>query len=439
MEPEPSHRWGNLLALALAVIVMAGVLKTGPTRKIHYSLEAQQRAAVAEDVVRGTSRGNQGLVGSLYLAPLPTVLAILVSLLPTASITPALSSIVAAGAAVLLACYVNALWRRHGVMAWLRYPAMLCLLLFSPVAMSVQDGRSHLVFVALTVCASCALVEWLRRPALGRLALSAILFGLAVITRYQAVLLVAAAACLVGVAVIVRHRSWSRLEGTIITFVLPTCYTILLWIGGNWLILGSPLFFIKAVSGPLALGTMTPTDVLTWDCPWLLLGALSAFACAVPFASAVAGSRRRGRPVDVAAGLALIGVAAAAWLGGVPVDVESPPLEARHVVAVLRTAYPNGTFIVTGYTGYRFVEAAAPDPNNHWVHVMHLEPADIEKVLDDYRGREVYLLINAADSLDRWDEVNLNWRLPGSRIPERFLFATQVGDWTVFEILGRRG
>jgi len=104
-------------------------------------------------------------------------------------------------------------------------------------------------------------------------------------------------------------------------------------------------------------------------------------------------------------------------------------------VKSLDATYPNGTFIVTGYTGYDFVEAARPDPEHRWVHVMHLEPSGIAKVLDDYPGRQVFLLVNAGETLGRWDEVGLTWQRPGGRIPERFLFARQVGDWTVFEVL----
>ncbi|MCK4373758.1 MAG: hypothetical protein KAX19_00475 [Candidatus Brocadiae bacterium] len=435
MDTGTPRRRDTLCAALLAGAIAVAILVTGQTDEQHYSLEARQRTALAADVIAGASRGTQGLVGSLYLAPLPTVLIIFASLLPLVRFTPALSSAVAAGATVCLAVYINGMWRRHGVRAALRYPAMLGLLLLPPVALSIQSGQTVMLFVALVVCGAGALTAWLREPTLRQLALSALLLGMAVATRYQGALFVLGATLLVAMAALARRRSWSFLEATVLTFILPAVYVVVLWIGGNWLILGDPLFFLKAVSGPLALGTADLRTILTWDCPWLLVGIVALFALGVPVASALARARRGALLHQFVAGAAVGGIVAAAWLADIPTGLRTAPLDVRRVVRFLEDAYPNGTFIVTGYAGYGFVETAAPDPQYHWVHIMHLEPKGIAKVLEDYRGREVFLLVNAAETRDRWDEVGLSWQAPGSRIPERFLFARQVAGWTVFEVL----
>jgi hypothetical protein len=432
-------RHDTLLALALALALAVGLVATAHPSQRHYSLEARQRAAVAADVIAGTSRGTQGLVGSLELAPLPTILIIFVGLVPLVSLEPMLATVVAAGAAAALALYVNALWRRHGVPAALRYGAMLCLMLLPPAVLSVQAGQTDVLFVALAVGGVGALVEWLRAPALRQLALSAVLLALAVATRYQGLLLVAAAAVLVATACLLRRRSWSFLEGTIITFALPGIYVVLLWIGGNWLILGNPVFFLRGAWQPWAPGGADAWALVARGCPWLLLGFLGALALSVPFATALASERRTRRPQQVAACLALLAAVALARQAHVPAGVQTASVEPRQVVMFLKADYPNGTFVVTGYAGYAFVEAARPDPQNHWVHVMHLRPEGLEKVLRDYVGREVYLLVDAGATRDRWDEVGLRWQREGSRIPERFLFARQVGEWSVFEVLRAQG
>ena len=113
-------RHPHLPAVLLAAVLACAILLADPVPGHHYSLEAQQRAAVAADVIAGSSRGTQGLVGSLELAPLPTLVVIFVGLLPYVPVTPLLSSVAAAAGSALLAVYVNALWRAHGVRAALR-------------------------------------------------------------------------------------------------------------------------------------------------------------------------------------------------------------------------------------------------------------------------------------------------------------------------------
>ena len=428
-------RHPNLPAALLAAALACGVLVAERAPARHYSLEARQRAAVAADVIAGASRGSQGLVGSLQLAPLPTVLVILIGLVPFVPVTPALSSVVAAGAAALLAACVNALWRAHGVRAALRYPAVVGAVLLPPVALSVHSGQTAMVFVALAVCGCGALIEWLRTWSLRQLALAAVFLGLAVLARYQGLLLAVGATAVVALGAALRRRGWSYVEGTVLTFALPGLYAALLWAGGNWLILGSPLFFLSSLYGSPAPGAADLRSVLAWDCPWALLGVLAAFACSVPLLGLALGRVRTRLPHNALACGALIALVAVAWFGRMPTGLPAAPSDVRRVVTLLEAEHPNGTFIVTGYSGYEFVDAAGRDPQHRWVHVMHLRPENVDKVLADYRGRQVFLLIHGAEQWDRWDRVGLTWRREGSRIPERFLFMRQVGAWAMFEVL----
>jgi hypothetical protein len=438
MRVSPPRRLEDLLAVLMTVGVALGILVSSHMPARSYSLEARQRAAVAADVISGSSRGTQGLVGSLYLAPLPTVLVIFLGLLPFVPATPALGAVVAAGATVFLALYVHRSWRAHGVPLTLRFPAMLCVLLLPPVVLSIQAGQTVMVLVTLAVCGAGAIVSWLQSPSLRHLSLAAIFLGAAVIARYQGIVFVAGAAVIVTAAVLVQRRGLRACEGTIITFLLPTAYVILLWIGGNWLILGSPLFFLKAAWGPPPFGADL-RSLVEFDCPWLLLGVLGLFTLSVPLGAVLARAGGRGLPQKVAAGVAVLTLVGVARLGAIPTGLRTSSADPVQVVKLLDATHPNGTFIVTGYAGYEFVAAAGADPEHRWVHVMRLEPSGIGKVLDDYPGREVFLLVNAAQTRERWDEVGLRWETAGSRIPERFLFARQVGDWTVFEVLRSQG
>jgi hypothetical protein len=355
-------------------------------------------------------------------------------LLPLVPVTPVLNGVVGAAGAVLLAISLDWLWRRHRISAAVRYPAVACVLLMPPVALSIQRGEATLLFVALVVCGSVTLSEWARAPSLGLLAMSGLTFGLAVATRFQGVLFVVAGLVLIVIASLAAKRGWSYFEGTAIAFAFPTVYVALLWVGGNWLVLGTPFFFVRALAGPLALGTTTASAVLQWDCPWVLIGSLTLLALSVPLVAAVIGRR----PTILHAVAAAAVLLAAAWsVAGYNRRPQAAPTvgEALQLVRMMEIAYPNGTFVVTGYAGYDFVDAAAPDPGHHWVHIMHLRPDALAKVLADYTGREVYLLLDSAEARGRWDEVGLLWQRPGRRVPEEFLFAGQVGTWAVFEVL----
>jgi hypothetical protein len=66
---------------------------------------------------------------------------------------------------------------------------------------------------------------------------------------------------------------------------------------------------------------------------------------------------------------------------------------------------------------------------------MHLQPTRLGKVFHDFRGRQIYVLINTERTLERWEEVGLEWRGPHSRLPENFLYVDRVGPWVVFECI----
>ncbi|NLW51517.1 MAG: hypothetical protein GXY85_11855 [Candidatus Brocadiaceae bacterium] len=426
------HR--NLAAAALAIGLACALLLIDPTPAHHYSLEARQRTALAADVISGASRGTQGLVGSLHLAPLPTIVVVLIGLIPFVPITPLLNSVAAAGAAALLAAYVHAVWRAHGVHPALRYSAVVAIMLLPPVAVSVRAGATSMVFVALTVCACGALGEWLRTASLRQLSLSAIFLGLAVITRWQGLVLAAAATGVVALGAAVHRRGWSYVEGTSITYAVPGAYTALLWIGGNWLVLGNPLFFLRSLGSAAVPGPHGAWSVLAADCPWALIAIMAGFCCSVQIAGAVLRRSAWRHPADVAACCALAVLVGVAWIGRLPLQETPAPSDARRVATLLSEAYPNGVFIVTGYVGYEFTDAAGADPENRWVHQMHLRPENVDKILADYPGCDVYLLVHAGLGQERWDRVGLTWA-DGDRIPEHYLFVRMVGDWAVFEIL----
>ena len=425
----------KLLEVGFVLLMLCFLLLPWRSSEARQSPEPKHRAAVACDLLEGATRGRQGLVGSTELPPLPTVLIAVIGLLPFVDPSLLASSVVSALAAVLLAVYMNRLWAAEGISPWVRYVGMACLLSLPPVALSVQLGQSTMLFIALVVCGWGLLTQWLRDGALRNLAYSAILLGLAVAVRYQAVLIVFGAILVVTCAVLLAHRRLSVLEGTVLTFVVPTGYVVLLWLCGNWLILGNPLFFLRGVAHSVAIGTADLQTVLISNCKWALLAVVGLMVLLVPLMSA-ASRRPSGGALRHAA--ALVGIVAAVALtvwGDVSVEGARSRPDIPHVVRTLRQRYPNSTFIVMGYEGYDFMEAAGENSERGWVHLMHLPPSAVDKVLDDFIGRTVYLLVHSRRTMERWDDLGLEWRRGQGRIPERLLFVEDLDPWVLFECL----
>lgn len=446
LSPAGSGRCGaaDLQGLAVAGLLVAAILLSGQFPRPHYAMEPVRRAMVARDLLGGLSRGRQGLVGSPQVAPLPTVLIVLLSLIPSVGPTPAAGCLVAAVAALLLCFHINRLWAGEGISWMVRCPALACLLLSPAVTASIQAGRSTMLFLALVVCGWGFLVRWVRRGALHDLAYAALLLGLSVGVRYQALLIVGVGLVVVSAAALLRRRSWTLVEGTAITFLLPTGYVIALWVGGNWLILGNPVFFLRGLVHTLRQGTVGAGPLLAEGCEWTALGAAALLALSVPVAAAL----RRGSGGGWLRHGAALGAALAAVplmeLGGAMEAAAGTDSRIPHAIACLQQRHRNAAFVVTGYEGYTFMATArggrdggdgGGDPEHYWIHLMHLEPARFRKILRDFRGRNIYLLVNTESTLERWEEMGLEWREPHARVPEEFLYAGEVGPWRVFECL----
>jgi len=437
----------TLTALALALLVVAW----GRVRQEPYCQEALDRVAVARDLTasaqdrqRSQSRGHEGLVGSLFQAPLPTLAVVVLAALPGVPHSAVLLSLLGAVSLALCASYISSVWKQAGTPFWLRVPAVVLVLLWPPLVRAVWRGDPQVIFLSLMVCGLSGLVAWLGERRLRDLTIAGLLLGLAIGTRYQAGLAAAAGLVAVAIATVFERRGWSRTEGTVITFALPACYMCLLWLAGNWLVLGDPLFFLREMSGYLTLGLTTPALSLGRGCDWALVGDVLLFALCVPLAASIPAAGAPGRLAAPAAAAAALGVACLLLVfagpriaAGQDAFTDKPSTPIQLVVNELQRddSLANATFIVSGYAGYGFVQAAGPGSDGRWVHVYHLDEAALQKALSDYPGRDVKVLVNRVDLGEQ--TVGIEWRGEGSRIPERFQFKRRSGNWIVFDVLER--
>lgn len=444
----------RLFAVGIFSAVTFLVLITGNHSRSGLSVEALHRSKVAQDLLKGQSRGRQGLVGSMSLPPLPTVLAGILSVLPWVEPAPLFWSLIAAISALILILYANRLWHAEGVSPWLRYPALCGLLIFPPVAMSIDSGQTTMLFVLLVVCGWGFLLNWLRQFELRHLAYAALLLGLSVGVRYQAIFLLLVAGLLVFCAVLLEHRSPSLLEGSAVTFFTPGVYVIILWIGANWLILGNPVFFLRGLAHSIRIGTAEAGAILTTNCEWTTLALVALFVLSVPAAGSLVPGRKGKKFRNFVGIAALLIVATVIFFDShfshnrpvgnrihagrkrlLTSGIRRTDPRVREVVFELEQRFPNASFIVTGYEGYEFRRASGRDEQQAWIHLMHLESQKLESLLEDFTGRRIYLLINTQDRVERWHELGLEWRGRHSRIPEHFLYVDRVGPWMLFETI----
>ena len=177
--------------------------------------------------------------------------------------------------------------------------------------------------------------------------------------------------------------------------------------------------------------------MLSAGCEWASLGAVGLAVLGVPLAGLFSPRSSLARRAALLGGLAAGALLALRVPGEAGARLPDPRIP--RATAALERQHPNGSFIVTGYEGYEFVRAAGDDPQRAWIHVMHLEPGLLGKLLSDFRGRELYVLVDTERRLERWDDVGLEWRGAGHRVAEGFIYAGGVGPWVLFECVRPEG
>lgn len=200
--------------------------------------------AHANDVFRAQSAANLAMIGFVQ-PPLPALLQLPVVLiapaLATSGLAAAVQGALAAGIAAVLLLGLAAEVGLSRAWRWLLVAAFgLHPLVLGPAAM----GAPLAVLTALLLGASWALMRWSRTESLRDLIAASVVLAAALITRYEAVFIVVGAMLYLAWRTRRTGGSWSKLEGTMITFALPVAYVSGVWIAANWAIMGDPWYFI---------------------------------------------------------------------------------------------------------------------------------------------------------------------------------------------------
>jgi hypothetical protein len=190
--------------------------------------------------------------------------------LPFTLVKPLATSLVAlpltsAVFGALLLVMLNRLFTLVRMPAWQRYPIVLVFGVNPMIAFYAGNGMAEIVYLFLLVGAIYSFMRWYLTRTAGNLIFAAVFFALGILSRYE--VFTWAVVLTVSLALIsIRQRvSRSELEATLLTYLAPISYGVGLWLFFNWMILGSPLYFLhqQAPGAPVSPGQAAPAIVHT--------------------------------------------------------------------------------------------------------------------------------------------------------------------------------
>lgn len=220
--------------------------------------------------------------------------------LPFAAIKPLATSLLAlpltsAIFGALLLVMVNRILTLATMPRWQRYPIVIAFGANPMIAFYASNGMAEVLYLFLLLGATYAFMRWYLTRAPGALIAAAVFFSLGILSRYEvfgwAVVLTGS----IALTSIRQRVTRVELEGTLLTYLAPISYGVGLWLFFNWLILGTPFFFLNqqtpgaplspgAVPPPASHATLSPAHVasqlvsLNWNLFPLTMLVLAALA-----------------------------------------------------------------------------------------------------------------------------------------------------------------
>lgn len=232
-------------AIALFLVVFAAYTALGWYTTVHLlaaPFDAVSRLAHA-DFVLHADPGKLTAIGFVWPPVITLVLipfAVVDGLANSLWALPLMSSMFAAG----MFAVINRTYRLLGMGFLARY-ALLVAFAFNPfLARYASNGMGEIVSLFFVAVAMHYLIKWIVDGHDWHLAPSGMAWALAMLSRYEIGLYALAAGIAVALILWRRRASGARAEGTLLLYVAPVVYCLLLWVLFNFLITGNPLYFV---------------------------------------------------------------------------------------------------------------------------------------------------------------------------------------------------
>lgn len=473
----------------LGAVLAAAYFAAGLWLNVEPSHEAAVRDGICRQLLAGETAGRQGVVSSGWWGPLSTLAALPFVFLAAGCafpIGPLAASAVFGAATVCLLSQALRLWGA-GRWRWAWAAALAVNPLFAAECWRGTGSTAVSCFVLLM---TYSLGAWIAHRRIHDLVWFAL--GSAAVASAGLDLvpwLLAAWACLAAAEF--RHRTAAESSATLIVGLLPGVYVAGLWILMNWLIMGDPLYFIRALLVPLRpepAVTVVPDRALA-ACGVMLAVAGFGFAAAVwrrngteaataLMALAVAGNAalaiRTGLFWDTATWMAVLlplaFLIAGRWvatrwpagIGGWAVSSAAAALAAVLLAAWGPGASPaldDGTFAQTareredalrlsqlehhvrarsgpavkvfacGYDAFALLRAA---PEGVFVRALDF---NFDKAARDYYGQTLFILVHRPVGRSAMDSMHWKYRDIFIQGSQDILYDGDWGAWRLFEII----
>ncbi|MFO7534484.1 MAG: hypothetical protein R6X19_02160 [Kiritimatiellia bacterium] len=470
-----------LAGLAIACLVAADSLALSPDSVI--------REALCRRLLQGATEGRQGLVSSLWFAPLPTIARLpLVGLLPDSlpGLPSRLVSLLFGLAA--LAVLGRTAFRWVGAL-----PAALLVLglaLHPAFITAGLDGGDATAVACFTLLYASSWCRWVLEDRLTHLSVMSLSAALLCLTRFEMLGWTAAGALFVCVHEATAPRLPGQRQAIVILGLLPWVYGVGLWVLGNWLIMGDAFYFLRglgqlnalaaqpfpspalpaadpawllqllfpalllaaalvkrefaglslALMAFAAAGVAAGLDALgcLWDAPVILLPLTVLCLAALARLASLITERRSALRACLAAGgiaipLLLLILQPPGWepaRGPGPAPLQE---ENRRMLAEIRDTVdaqtPFPTVYICGYESFPIL-----DGNDDPVFIRELD-FDFARAAKEYAGRSLYLLVPRPDGRGATESIHRKFRDIYAAGFANTLHTADFGPWRLFELV----
>lgn len=179
---------------------------------------------------------------------------------------------------------ISAVWllhslRKFGAPAWAQW-SFAILFAFNPFLFWYgANGMSEVVFGCFLLVAVVRWTEWLADPIHTKpLIFAALSVAVAFLVRYETIAFAAGIAAATLLFMLSVRAKYSKIESTMIVLLVPVAFSVAVWVGLNYAIMGDPLYFLRSTYSNLSqvnnaantgaaavMGQAVPTLAFVWE------------------------------------------------------------------------------------------------------------------------------------------------------------------------------
>lgn len=191
--------------------------------------------------------GNEPKLTSIGFVwpPLPTILQIPLVLIKPLNTFGFAGNILTAIFLGITAVYFNKIMRLFELKRILR-GIFLTLFITNPMIIFYgSNGMSEMVFIGFTIISIYYFLSFIKEKHLASLILSSVSLSFAIMSRWEAFALLPAILFSLGyIHFLIKKQPLRKAEGLMLLYLTPIIFVSLVWLLANWVIVGSPFYFL---------------------------------------------------------------------------------------------------------------------------------------------------------------------------------------------------